>query len=155
MSEAATAADEDGDGVSEQAGDCDDADPEVYPGAEEVADGKDNDCDGLVDEGTGGATGGDDNDGDGFTATQGDCDDGDDTVFAGAEEIADGKDNDCDGETDESEGLSPSLTNSASDIVTGTGTDYYADVDNDGYPEILSAGGNELRCYNHDGSHLL
>ncbi len=31
--------------------DCDDSDPDVYPGAEEdCADGKDNDCDGLVDD---------------------------------------------------------------------------------------------------------
>jgi hypothetical protein len=32
--------------------DCDDTDPDTYPGAEEIADGKDNDCDGEVDEGT-------------------------------------------------------------------------------------------------------
>jgi len=30
--------------------DCDDTDPAISPGALEVADGKDNDCDGLVDE---------------------------------------------------------------------------------------------------------
>jgi len=32
--------------------DCDDTDPNRNPGAEETADGKDNDCDGQVDEGT-------------------------------------------------------------------------------------------------------
>jgi hypothetical protein len=31
--------------------DCDDTDASVYPGAQEIADGKDNDCDGTVDEG--------------------------------------------------------------------------------------------------------
>ena len=32
-------------------GDCDDTDPAVYPGAIEVCDGVDNNCDGIVDEG--------------------------------------------------------------------------------------------------------
>jgi hypothetical protein len=31
--------------------DCDDGDPEIYPGAPELCDGEDNDCDGKVDEG--------------------------------------------------------------------------------------------------------
>lgn len=42
--------DDDGDGASELAGDCDDSTPWVSPNATEVCDLRDNDCDGLVDE---------------------------------------------------------------------------------------------------------
>ena len=41
--------DEDGDGSLSCDGDCDDNDPEVFPGAPSLPDGKDNDCDGIVD----------------------------------------------------------------------------------------------------------
>lgn len=43
--------DADGDGVTACDGDCDDGDPGIFPGASEVCDGADNDCDGDADEG--------------------------------------------------------------------------------------------------------
>ena len=72
---------------------------------------------------TGGLTGGDgadgtatiDQDADGFDATE-DCDDDNDLVYPGAEELCDGLDNDCDDETDEGVLLS-----------------FFADVDEDGF----------------------
>lgn len=43
--------DYDDDGYSSLDGDCDDENPVVYPGARELADAIDNDCDGLLDDG--------------------------------------------------------------------------------------------------------
>ena len=63
--------DGDGDGFENCEGDCDDDEETVYPGASEVADGLDNDCNGEIDDGTVLS----DDDGDGFAEYQGDCDD--------------------------------------------------------------------------------
>ena len=81
--------------------DCDDDNPDTYPYAAELTDGRDNDCDGVVDEGTPAY----DDDGDSFSEDAGDCNDHDDEVYAGAFELADNKDNDCDGVVDENTSL--------------------------------------------------
>ncbi|MEZ4239096.1 MAG: putative metal-binding motif-containing protein [Myxococcota bacterium] len=51
IDEGTVAYDDDGDGTSEQQGDCSDVDPLTHPGAPERPDCRDNDCDGEVDEG--------------------------------------------------------------------------------------------------------
>ena len=40
----------DGDGFTEEDGDCNDESNVIYPGAEERCDGIDNDCDGYIDD---------------------------------------------------------------------------------------------------------
>jgi hypothetical protein len=87
--------DDDGDGYPPAGGDCDDDDPAIHPGQPEVADGVDQDCDDLIDEGTDAF----DDDGDGSTEQDGDCDDGNPNFHPGAEELCEGEtvDLDCDG----------------------------------------------------------
>ncbi|MCB9795070.1 MAG: hypothetical protein H6741_20405 [Alphaproteobacteria bacterium] len=94
-----------------QAGDCDDGDPDFYPGAPEddCADPSDYNCDGSV--------GYEDGDGDGYAACE-ECDDANRAVNPSATEICDDVDNDCDGEIDVD----------AVDAAT-----WYQDGDNDGY----------------------
>lgn len=80
------------------AGDCDDEDGAVNPGAEELCNGADDDCDDTTDEGF-------DADGDGHnteTCEDGDdCDDADPAIYTGAEDAClDGIDSDCDGADD-------------------------------------------------------
>jgi hypothetical protein len=110
-----SAYDQDGDGYTTCGGDCDDDDVDSRPGGVEIADGLDQDCDGVIDEGTEVF----DDDGDCFcevapcvgsismgcaTIEGGDCNDGASGVNPGMAPEADlsnGIDDDCDGIVDQ------------------------------------------------------
>ena len=121
--------------------DCDDAEAAVHPGADEICDGLDNDCDSFTDDEDSAVVGAPtwypdaDEDGWGdpdspvtacaqpaFTIEVGeDCDDADDGIHPGAEELCNEVDDDCDGLVD---GDDPDGTET---------TTWYLDTDGDGY----------------------
>ncbi len=123
--------DGDGDGFPSPE-DCDDDDDTVYPGALELCDGKDNDCNDIIDDVLN--TYWIDGDGDGFgdpafpvdliacttptgySSNSDDCNDSCAECFPGNPEVCDEQDNNCNGQIDEG--------------VTNT---YYMDSDEDGF----------------------
>jgi hypothetical protein len=80
--------DNDGDGLTECAGDCDDTNATVYPGAPQICDGLNNDCSSAGWPALTGTNEADD-DRDGVTICAGDCDDGNPLVWAPPGEATD------------------------------------------------------------------
>ena len=132
-----TACDAPSDFVSD-ASDCDDSLADVHPGAEEVCDERDNDCDEAVDEEVtttfyvdldGDGWGGFDSTTEacalpvGYAAQLGDCDDGNHDIHPDAAEVCNGVDDDCDTDVDDAD----------ASVDLGTGGTFYTDLDGDGF----------------------
>jgi alpha-tubulin suppressor-like RCC1 family protein len=145
--------DDDGDGVADvgcglpRGIDCDDLDPITAGGSAEACDGRDNDCDGNVDEGAMDTLWYFDGDLDGhgspanptrpvlracrpqpgYVASGGDCDDADPARNPDEAETCNARDDDCDGSIDERNvcGCAPGLGDCNDDDVceTNTGAD--------------------------------
>ena len=123
-------ADADGDGYTSDV-DCNDADAAINPGATEICNGMDDNCNGDIDEGAG-ATWYADADGDtygdaasttvacdmpeGYVADATDCNDADAAVNPGATEVCNGIDDNCDGNIDE--GIDLSIAISPDGVIT-------------------------------------
>ena len=165
----------DGDGDGTTTGDlggddCDDTNPDIGPGADEVCDGVDNDCDGLVDADDDdildAIEGHPDEDGDGYgddTVTiltcdltdlsdvPGDCNDMDEDVNPSAEEVCgDGLDNDCDGTSGPCKWTGDNLITTANHLSTGVYEDDElassiagGDVNGDGIDDLLIGSVND------------
>jgi len=97
------AGDADGDGVTVLAGDCDDNNADIYPGADEACNGIDDDCNKVIDDKDLDSDNHIDEACDQYVGVLpiDDCDDSDATTYAGAQEQADGVDNDCNGVIDD------------------------------------------------------
>ena len=119
--------------------DCDDTDATVSPGAAELCDGIDGDCDGAVPAGEL------DDDGDGLADCEGDCDDGAVDVFPGHVELCNGIDDDCD----------PSTTASGGEVdLDGDGSLSCVDCD-DGDAANLPGGDEGLDGQDNDCDGLV
>jgi hypothetical protein len=123
--------------------DCDVDDPAVYPGAEEICDRKDSNCDGFIPPEE------IDGDGDDVTICEGDCDDTEPTVYGGAPEACSGIDEDCDGIADNGlfTDMCPPPTNVAvTQCISGTPSEC-AIVDCDGgFFDIDTTYGTGCEC---------
>jgi hypothetical protein len=123
--------------------DCAPKNDTIYPGADEICDGLDNNCNLVVDEGFYDFDGDgykdcvdDDDDADGIL-DQADCQPLDSTVYPGAQELCDGKDNDCDQDIDD--GFPDTDGDGTADCVDGDGDGDGLDDLDDNCPAVANS----------------
>jgi len=153
--------DDDGDGFTEDQGDCDDSDPNTYPGADKICDGRDNNCDGKKD-----FTTDEDKDMDGVPWCANDCDDNNPLAYPGNSEgpfgdptCSDGIDNDCQNGSDASD---PACAAASCDTKInpkdGPHVETMMDPGPDGIPntgdDIVNPENNNLLCGKCHGATL-
>jgi beta propeller repeat protein len=147
-------------------GDCNDSNAAIHPGAAEVCDGVDNNCNGQIDEGVI-ITYYRDADGDGYgnpaVTTKGctkpagyvtnntDCNDGDAAIKPGAVEVCDRKDNNCDGLVDNGSGIPSTPTTCGTGACAATGwlvcqNGSAVDTCTPGQPQLETCNGIDDNC---------
>ena len=142
--------------------DCDDTNAAIHPDATEVCNGIDDDCDEVVDDGVIYHPWYIDFDGDGwgsglavlacdrpsgwYVAQDGDCITTDSTVFPGAQEYCDGKDDNCNGVVDDD---ADATTPGARQYNIDRDVDYYGDMF--GAPQYVCSVDPEIEYFDSAG----
>lgn len=162
-----TSTDGDGDGYGDGPAcstiDCNDNNASVFPGATDLCNQVDDDCDTQVDEGW-------DLDADGWTQCEDDCDDGASSIHPTAPEACNSLDDDCDGPVDEGfdgdgdgwtscagdcNNSNPSIHPGQNDVCDGTDADCDGAIDENAAGDVFEPNNSSGGSYNIGGDDTI